>query len=98
MPSWTRHSTAGLKTARQTLLVSTLERIAKALGVSLADLFAATEEIKEINSYDKSVMEKVALMESLNPEEKLFIPMLDASFIGKRKLKDAFSNVLTEVK
>lgn len=43
-------------------------------------------------------MEKVGLMESLSPEEKQTIyTMLDA-FIGKRKLKDALSNVLTEVK
>lgn len=78
--------------------VSTLERIAKALGVSLSDLFAATDELKEINSLDKSLMEKVALMESLSDEEKQTIyTMLDA-FIGKRKLKDALSNVLTEVK
>lgn len=43
-------------------------------------------------------MEKVSLMETLNDEEKHTIyTMLDA-FIGKRKLKDALSNVLTEVK
>lgn len=78
--------------------VFTLERIAKALGVSLADLFASTDELKEINSYDKSIMEKVALMEGLSDDEKHTIyTMLDA-FIGKRKLKDALSNVLTEVK
>lgn len=66
--------------------------------VSLADLFAATDELKEINSYDKSIMGKVALMEALNNEEKHTIyTMLDA-FIGKRKLKDALSNVLQDVK
>jgi len=78
--------------------VNTLERIAKALGVSLSDLFASTEELKEINSFDKSIMEKVALMESLTPEEKQTIyTMLDA-FIGKRKLKDALSSVLHDIK
>jgi len=78
--------------------VNTLERIAKALGVSLSDLFASTEELKEINSFDKSIMEKVALMESLSSEEKQTIyTMLDA-FIGKRKLKDALSSVLHDIK
>ena len=78
--------------------VTTLEKIAKALGVSLAELFAATDELKEINSYDKTIMEKVSLMESLNKDEKHTIyTMLDA-FIGKRKLKDALSNVLQDVK
>jgi hypothetical protein len=43
-------------------------------------------------------MEKVALMESLSDEEKQTIyTMLDA-FIGKRKLKDALSNVLQDIK
>ena len=78
--------------------VDTLELIAKALGVSLFDLFASTEELKEINSFDKSIMEKVALMESLSSEEKQTIyTMLDA-FIGKRKLKDALSSVLHDIK
>lgn len=76
--------------------VSTLERIAKAIGVSLADLFASSEDLKEINSYDKSVMEKVALMEALNNEEKQTIYIMLDAFVGKKKLKDALSNVLKD--
>jgi transcriptional regulator with XRE-family HTH domain len=77
---------------------TTLEKIAKALGISLSELFATTDEIKEVNSHDKTVMEKVSLIESLNGEEKnTLYSMLDA-FIGKRKLKNALSNVLQDVK
>ena len=77
---------------------STLERIAKALGVSLPELFATTDELKDINSHDKSVMEKVNLIESLSDDEKNTIySMLDA-FVGKRKLKEVLSNVLQDVK
>jgi len=77
---------------------STIERIAKALGVSLAELFACTEELKEINSHDKTIMEKVALIETLSEEEKKTIyNMLDA-FIGKKKLKDTLSKVLSDIK
>jgi len=77
--------------------VTTLEKIAKALGVSLSDLFASTDELKEINSYDKSIMEKVALLEALSDNEKQTIyTMLDA-FIGKQKLKEALSGVLKDV-
>lgn len=78
--------------------VNTLERIAKAIGISLSDLFSSTEELKEINSYDKSIMEKVALMETLNEEEKHTIYVMLDAFIGKRKLKDALSGVLNDVK
>jgi Helix-turn-helix. len=77
--------------------VSTLEKIANALGVSLSELFSSTEEPKEVNSLDKTIMEKVSLMESLTEEErKTIYTMLDA-FIGKKKLKDALSNVLHDV-
>ena len=76
--------------------VSTLERIAKAIGVSLADLFASAEDLKEIGSYDKSVMEKVALMEALSNEEKQTIYIMLDAFVGKKKLKDALSNVLKD--
>jgi hypothetical protein len=43
---------------------------AKALGISISELFAATDEIEEVNSHDKTVMEKVSLIESLNDDEK----------------------------
>jgi transcriptional regulator with XRE-family HTH domain len=77
--------------------VSTLEKISKALGISLAELFTSSEETKEINSHDKTIMEKVTLMESLNDEERRTIyTMLDA-FVGKKKLKDALSNVLHDM-
>lgn len=77
---------------------ATLEKISKALGVSLSELFASTEELKEINSHDKTIMEKVALAESLSEEEcKTIYTMLD-TFVGKKKLKDALSNVLHDVK
>jgi hypothetical protein len=43
-------------------------------------------------------MEKVALVETLQEEErKTIYNMLDA-FIGKKKLKDALSSVLQDVK
>ncbi|WP_333596448.1 helix-turn-helix transcriptional regulator [Schleiferia thermophila] len=78
--------------------VTTLEKIAKSLGVSLSDLFASTDELKEINSYDKSIMEKVALLEALSDNEKQTIYTMLDTFIGKQKLKDALSGVLNDVK
>ena len=67
-------------------------------GCPIMPLFATTDEIKEVNSHDKTVMEKVSLIESLNDDEKNTVySMLDA-FVGKRKLKDALSNVLQDVK
>lgn len=74
--------------------LSTLEKIAKAPGVSLSELIQADESISDVNSVDKSLMEKLRLIEALRDEErKTIYTMLDAC-IGKKKLKDALSNVL----
>jgi hypothetical protein len=68
------------------------------MSVSLAELFAAAEELKEINSFDQTIMEKISLVETLaDDERKTIYTMLDA-FVGKKKLKDALSNVLQDVK
>jgi hypothetical protein len=66
-------------------------------GVELSELFQANELFKDVNSFDKSLMEKIALIEQLDKKEKTaFYAVLDA-FLGKKKMKDALSNVLTNV-
>ena len=48
--------------------------------------------------FDKSLVEKLAVIEQLDKKDKIaFYAVLDA-FIGKKKLKDALSNVLSDVK
>ena len=76
---------------------SSVIKIANALGVPLYDLFKADEVFADVNSFDKSLMEKMALVEHLDKKEKTaFYAVLDA-FLGKKKMKDALSNVLTNV-
>ena len=43
-------------------------------------------------------MEKVALLETLNDNEKQTIYTILDAFIGKKKLKDALSGVLNDMK
>jgi transcriptional regulator with XRE-family HTH domain len=76
---------------------STLERIANAMGISLAELFVAGQDFKEVDSLDKSVLEKVSLIESLTEEEKKTVFSIVDAFIGKKKLKDALGSVLQSV-
>ncbi|MCL2649409.1 MAG: hypothetical protein FWD60_00095 [Candidatus Azobacteroides sp.] len=77
--------------------VTTLERIAKAMSVSLADFFAEAKELNEIDSFNRSIMDKVILVETLpDDERKTIYTMLDA-FVGKKKLKDTLANVLQDV-
>ena len=73
---------------------SAVLRIAKAIGVELADLFRADEVFKDINSLDKSTMEKVALIDTLDKKEKTaFYAILDA-LLTKKKLKDNLTSAL----
>jgi transcriptional regulator with XRE-family HTH domain len=77
---------------------SSVVKIAKAMDVELIDLFQADQILKDVNSFDKSLAEKLAFIEGLDKKDKIaFYAVLDA-FIGKKKLKDALSNVLSDVK
>jgi len=63
-----------------------------------SDLFDTDKKLADINSYDASVMEKIQLIETLNDEEKKIVFSLVDALVGKKKLKDALSSVLTEAK
>jgi len=72
---------------------STIEKIAKALGVEVADL--VTGEDLDVNTADKSLMEKLRYLDQLEEKEKnAFFALLD-SLIAKKKLKDNLSNLVT---
>ena len=71
--------------------LSSLVKIAKALGVGIADLFTADDVFKDVNSIDKTLMEKMALIELLDKKEKAaFFTMLDA-LVAKKKLNNNLS-------
>ena len=75
---------------------SIVVRIAKALGVELHELFRADEIFKDVDSLDKSVMEKVSLIDELDKKEKqAFFIMLDA-LIAKKRLKDSLNSALSK--
>jgi transcriptional regulator with XRE-family HTH domain len=74
--------------------LSSLAKIAKALGIGVAELFTADDIFKDVNSVDKSLMEKISLIELLDKKEKAaFFTMLDA-LVAKKKLKDNLTNAL----
>ncbi len=54
----------------------------------------AADVFKDVNSLDKSLMEKVSLIDSLDKKEKAaFYAILDA-LLTKKKMKDNLSSVL----
>lgn len=83
-----------LESGKTDPVFSSVVKIAKALGVPLTDLFKADEVLREVNSADKSLMEKMAMIEQLDKKEKAaFYTVLDV-FVGKKKLKEALGNAL----
>lgn len=87
-----------IETGKAEPSLTTLEKIAKALGVKLIDLFDVDDTLEDINSYDASLMEKVKAIEALSDEEKKTVFSIVDAFAGKKKLKDALSGVLNDVK
>jgi transcriptional regulator with XRE-family HTH domain len=75
--------------------ISTLEKIAKALGVDLFEFFGSDDKLADVNSYDASLMEKVKLIETLTEEEKKTVFTIVDAFAGKKKLKEALSNAMS---
>lgn len=76
------------------IALSSIVKIAKALGVNVAELFTADDVFKDVNSIDKTLMEKISLIELLDKKEKAaFFTMLDA-LVAKKKLKDNLTTAL----
>jgi len=75
---------------------SAVVKIAQALGLNLSELFSADEIFNETNSYDKTLMEKLRLLDLLDEDEKKSIYTLIDSLISKKKLKDSLQNLANQ--
>ena len=73
---------------------SSIEKIANALGVSLVDIFTQENSLENINSIDKSIIEKVQLIEQLDDKQKESIFSIIDMAIYNIKLKQTLSNAL----
>jgi len=63
----------------------TKEKITKALKINIVDLVAAKNVFKDVFAYDKTIVEKVQLMDWLEEQEKksLFFICNSQYFIGQ---------------
>ncbi len=86
-----------IETGKTEPSISTLERITKALGISVIDLLSFEKNEEDIKSYDTTVMEKVKLVEGLTEEEKKTMYIMLDAFIKKRKLKNTLKDVLKNI-
>ena len=73
---------------------STLEKIARSLGVEVPVLFASDDIFKDVNSADKTLMEKIRLIEQLDDKERVSIYNIVDSLFAKKKMKDTLSSAI----
>jgi len=76
--------------------LSSLEKIADALSVQLSDLFNDNIAL-DINSYDKSALDKIRLVDELDEQEKKSIFNIIDIAISRKRLKDSLTSMVNEV-
>jgi transcriptional regulator with XRE-family HTH domain len=87
----------GIENGKTDPSVTTLIKIAKALGVSMAELFTNKDILQDFNSIDTTLMERVSLIDGLSKEEQSTIFSILDAFLAKRKLKSTLKTVLQDI-
>jgi transcriptional regulator with XRE-family HTH domain len=75
---------------------STMQKIAKTLGVSVADLFNSDEVFSDINSADKTIMEKIKIIEQLDEAERKSVYTIIDGLFSNKKLRNTLSSALAQ--
>jgi transcriptional regulator with XRE-family HTH domain len=75
---------------------STLLKIAKAMKVKAADLFEADNFFTDLNTADKTLMEKIKVIEQLDEQERNSIYNIIDGLFAKKKLKDNLSQLVAQ--
>jgi len=75
---------------------SAVVRMAKALGVELTELFRADELFKEVNSKNRTLMEKISMVDTLGKDEQQAIFKVIDLAISNKKMKDNLSQLIAQ--
>jgi len=70
--------------------------MAKALGVELTELFRADELFKEVNSKNRTLMEKISMVDALGKDEQQAIFKVIDLAISNKKMKDNLSQLIAQ--
>lgn len=76
--------------------LSSLEKIAEALSVKISD-FLDEENALDINSYDKTVIDKIRLIDELEDNEKKSIFNIIDIAISRKRLKENLTTALNAI-
>ena len=79
---------------QRALAVGIAPKTAQTLDMTMADLFAEPQDWEAVNSYDKSALEKLQLLELLDDEEQQSLFRIIDGLVFKQRLKDNLTSVL----
>ena len=82
-----------LETGKTEPTVSILEKVAQALEVDITDLFK-TDISYDVTTYDKSLVDKVRMIDELGDSQKKSISNIIDMAIANKKLRDTLSAAL----
>jgi transcriptional regulator with XRE-family HTH domain len=74
--------------------ISTLEKIAKAFTVDVEDFFKKDAPVT-VDSFDKTVVEKVKIIDELEAEQKSHIYAIIDMAVSNNRLKNTLTNALS---
>lgn len=77
---------------------SSVVKIAKAMKVSLAELFQSEQKMPDTPTADKTTLEKVSIIEKLDKKEKNAIYTLIDALAAKKKMTQALGEALNQAK
>ncbi|PQJ19522.1 hypothetical protein BST94_03850 [Nonlabens xylanidelens] len=63
----------------------------------MAELFTDRDILKDVNSIDTTLMERISLIDTLSKEEQKTIFSIMDAFLSKRKLKTTLKTVLNDI-
>jgi transcriptional regulator with XRE-family HTH domain len=73
--------------------LSTLEKLGRAFGVEVEDFFKKEPPLS-VDSFDKSLVEKVKIIDELEAEQKSHIYAIIDMAVSNKRLKDTLNNAL----
>lgn len=82
-----------IETDKSEATVATLEKIAQALGVKTAYFFGENTPL-EVNAFDKTLVEKVKLIDELDEKQKLSIFTFIDTALANKRLRETLNNAL----
>ena len=82
-----------VETGKTEPTITSLQKIAQALEVDIADFFK-NDESYNINSYDKTMIEKIRLIEELDEPQKQSLYTIIDTAISQKRMKEALTNAI----